>query len=124
MLHAIYFIDSTKPSPIGDDWKSWFLFYKWDVKASEGEIFLPVAPTRYRNLWPSDVLWFALDGVLLGYAKVLRVVDEGTQREVWYTAASIRRWSDVPKKVPWAATRQFISKVQGARWLAQMEKRP
>ncbi len=70
MNHFIYSMKSTDRAPAaGGDMKSWFEYYKWDV---DGHTFIPMPEDVVGELEPgaTSILWFAMDGILLGCVPV------------------------------------------------------
>ena len=70
MNHFIYAMNADDPAPAaGGDTKSWFEYYKWDVG---GRAFVPVPEASLidHELHSVDVVWFIMDGVLLGCCTV------------------------------------------------------
>jgi hypothetical protein len=70
MNHFIYAMNADDPAPAaGGDTKSWFEYYKWDVG---GHAYVPVPEAalidyEFRSV---DVVWFIMDGELLGCCHV------------------------------------------------------
>lgn len=72
MKHFVYAMKGSDPAPAaGGDTRSWFMHYKW---SAEGEAFVPLTAAV---IPPSagDLLWFVLDGQLLGCVMLIRVED-------------------------------------------------
>lgn len=70
MNHFIYAMKADDPAPAtGGDTKSWFEYYKWDVG---GHAFVPVPESALTDLefQALEVVWFIMDGELLGCCKV------------------------------------------------------
>ncbi len=69
MNHFIYAMKSSDPAPAaGGDTKSWFEYYKWDV---DGHAFIPYPDAALGFEHPNSIiLWFVMDGVLLGCVPV------------------------------------------------------
>lgn len=70
MNHFIYAMKADAPAPAtGGDTKSWFEYYKWDVG---GRAFVPVPEAALIDYEHQsvDVVWFIMDGELLGCCKV------------------------------------------------------
>lgn len=86
----------SEPDPMKTgDTKSWFLFYKWMV---EGETHFDVTENEkhslYRDLKEGDRLWFEMDGWLLGYVEVIRVMEDPTRDvwEIWYNGEACHKF--------------------------------
>lgn len=70
MNHFIYAMNSSDPAPAtGGDTKSWFEYYKWDVG---GHAYVPVPEAALLDYEAQsvDVVWFLMDGELLGCCPV------------------------------------------------------
>lgn len=85
--HFVYRLIGDEPDPIGaGDTRSWFYYYKVD---QDGEVWLAwmeeVAPSA------GDWLWILLDGLLVGVAKILRMMDDplNNRKEVWYDTKNL-----------------------------------
>jgi len=90
MSHVIYRMKGDDPAPqAGGDTKSWFYYYKWNT---EEPVFVPVDLGFRVTL--GDFIWFILDGIVLGYARVSLVqLDESRDRkEVWFHSAHACRF--------------------------------
>lgn len=68
MKHFVYSMKGEDLPPAGDGTTSgWFYYYKWDV---DGEAYMPFPEnlaTGEASPEPGDLLWFVMDGNLLGY---------------------------------------------------------
>lgn len=76
MSHFIYAMRADDPAPAtGGDTKSWFYYYKWDV---DDFAYVPVDEAAMLGFDPkldgTDVLWFVLDGALLGCVPIHAVM--------------------------------------------------
>ena len=123
MAHFLYKMSSTAPAPAGDgDTKSWFFHYKWCV---EGEVYVPVR-RPFLPVEVGDYLWFCLDGVVFGGARILRVEEEQSQgrQELWYADITSQQLEQ-PVTVPaeWLIS-QRVSPEEGARWLGLRQRTP
>jgi len=69
--------------------QSWFFYYKWRPD-EEDEVFVPVGKDDLEGVEPSDMLWFFMDGRLVGRAVVSRVEWDyvNARKEVWYHTTS------------------------------------
>lgn len=85
MKHLAYVMVSTSPAPAGDgDTKSWFEYYKWNG----GETFVPVS-FPFLSAEEGDLLWFVMDGKVLGGAPILRVETPSLpvqRQELWFNS--------------------------------------
>lgn len=121
MRHYLYPIDSVRKAPAaGGDMKSWFYFYKWDVV---DETFVPVTGEYVRcfcNVTPGDLLWFAVNKLLVGYVEILRVEQELSQGllELWYDA-SHKKELERPKVLDLVVA-GWCS--EGERWLEEVNE--
>lgn len=139
-MHILYAMKSADKAPAaGGDMKSWFLYYKFDV---DDEVYVPVVPTEqvvidsedmkktetysgFVNAGEGDHIWFAMDGVLLGYAKILRVIEDmiNSRHEVWYDAGKAVRFPDAhvedvrPALVPYA-TGRILEDEKAKHWMS------
>ena len=120
MKHLIYNMRSSDPPPSGyGDTKGWFYYYKWKV---DEEVYVPWS----LELTPEagDVLWFAMNGVVLGCTIVLRVLtdDLNGRLEVWYLGSQIY---EVNKYLDVAIGRDSLTPEEGSEWLNNLlEKNP
>lgn len=76
MSHFIYAMRAEDPAPAtGGDTKSWFYYYKWDV---DDFAYVPVDEAAMLGFDPkldgTDVLWFVMDGALLGCVTIHAVM--------------------------------------------------
>jgi hypothetical protein len=122
MKHVLYNMQGAAPAPAGDgDTKSWFEYYKWDV---DGEVFVPVQDTRAKE---GDVLWFAMDGDIIGCAIVLRlfqsVLSQNGGWEIWYRGDRI--YKAVKRADVAMISEEILPQEQGDAWLNDiLEKNP
>lgn len=86
MRHYLYSIHGMDPDPIrSGSMKSWFLHYKWRLDEDD-DVFLPVPEDSFAEAVVGDILWFVLDGALLGCGELLRVFvsDANDWKELWF----------------------------------------
>lgn len=120
MRHHLYLMSSIAPAPAGDgDTRSWFFFYKWNV---EGDTYVP-QKRPFLEAEQGDVLWFVLDGCVLGGAPITRVELEysANREEIWYRGESLLA---LPVPVPVAGAYLSARSVPanlGADWLASAQ---
>jgi len=129
MNHFLYFMKSNAKAPAGDgDTKSWFLYYKWNI---EGESWVPKEAPFY-EAEPGDMLWFVIDGTLLGGVPILRIENPSLphqNQDVWYDAGKIlespegglREGEQVDYLLVQGAAR--LKQEVGDRWLAAARSR-
>jgi hypothetical protein len=88
MKNYVINMDGAAPDPISSgDTKSWFFHYKWNgVGEEDNEVFFPIEKGVLPDVGEGDVLWFVLDGVMIGCALVIRVMQDYTndREELWY----------------------------------------
>lgn len=95
MRHHLYLMTSDAPAPAGDgDTRSWFFFYKWNA---DGELYVPQR-MPFLDVAAGDMVWFVMDGCVLGGAPVIRVEEEMRHQEIWYAGDAVRAFS-VPMPV-------------------------
>lgn len=120
MKHLIYNMRGSAPPPAGyGDTTGWFLRYKWDV---DGQVYVPWTKETIPEV--GDILWFALDGAVLGCAPVLRVTsdDLNGRLEVWYVGNQVCK---VIKYVDVAMNKDSLTPEEGSDWLNNLlEKNP
>jgi hypothetical protein len=83
MRHFLYRMKAADPAPTGvGDTATWFKYYKLE---DGGETYVPAAEESYDAL-EGDLLWFVMDGTVIGYAPILRQVDDGMngRLELWF----------------------------------------
>jgi hypothetical protein len=119
MQHFLYSMTSTKQAPAGGgDTESWFRFYKLEARE---EVYVP-SSRAYDDLKEGDLLWFAMDSVIIGYAPLLR-----QQRDEINDAWEL--WFDSSKYVaapqPFAQVDSWMTTVpelQAQGWLRQISE--
>lgn len=122
MRHFIYDVQSSAPAPAGGfDAGSWFRFYKWDVA---DEVFVPVAGSYRPDFFDcekGDLLWFSVDGVVVGCAPIVRVMDEPAQMktEVWYNAGERQV---MPSEVLSDAVTGVVPQELGEEWAKKVKE--
>lgn len=119
-LDYLYSMVGTDRAPMADgDTQSWFRFYKWQT---EGEVYVPWSASLPERPLRGDRLWFALDGVLLGGAYILRVTESRgfstgeLIQELWYAPldgveaeAEVRLGHDMSACVPTAVAGTWLA---------------
>lgn len=95
MKHVIYRMRGSDPAPAGDgSTESWFRYYKWPAESEPSfEAFVP-RRAPFLDVEPGDLLWFAMDGHVLGCVPLLRVDTPSlpTQvQELWYRSAEVEQ---------------------------------
>lgn len=86
----LYVMHGEKKAPAGTGTvDSWFRYYKWEV---EGETYVPQSPP-IQDVQEGDILWFIMDGEVLGYVPLLHVREDAIngRQEFWYNADKIYR---------------------------------
>lgn len=118
MHHFLYNMVSNTPAPAGaGDTDSWFRHYKLE---SGGETFVP-SKEEYEAL-EGDLLWFAMDAVIIGYAPILRQLEDGFNNkwELWFDSTQY-----VPTPQPFAQVDSWATTVPEAQakgWLKCIEE--
>lgn len=102
------------PCKTGDT-KSWFYFYKWNVS---GEAFFPVKEEP--EVTSGDMVWFCLDGVVLGCALIHRVQYDPMNQvyELCYVGEAVHRLIK-PIRLKGAWDKGFVPTKQAERWRAK-----
>jgi hypothetical protein len=85
MHYLIQLVGDSKDPINSGDMRSWFYYYKWAPGADE-EIFFPIGEDEFPDIKDGDVLWFSMDGDLIGKAHLTRVVQDDFNdcKELWY----------------------------------------
>lgn len=86
MQHYLYRMTGIDTAPAGTGCtRDWFYYYKWNVA---GATFVPVKESP--AVEAGDMIWFAMDGCLLGSAMIEDVMDDpiSGHTEIWYDPES------------------------------------
>lgn len=114
--HILYKMVGKAKAPAGTgDTASWFRHYKWQV---EGDVFVPAA-VPFLHARPGDLIWFVLDGILLGHAIIADVREDvfGRRQEIWYQGHTVRPHPKAKKlRGRWG---KYAPKKQAERWLKE-----
>jgi len=89
MHYAICMVGQDKDPINSGTTASWFFYYKWRP-GEDDEVFFPIPEDAVPAIQANDVVWFVLDGKVVGNATLLRVeLDEMNDRkELWYNCLS------------------------------------
>jgi hypothetical protein len=116
MRHFLYNMRADAPAPVGmGDTETWFKYYKLE---DGGETFVPL--TEAYDTLEGDLLWFSMDSVIIGYAPVLRQVeDEANNRwELWFDSTKYVDATECRAGVPEWGT--MIPEEQARLWLDRL----
>jgi hypothetical protein len=86
MRHWIKKLIGSDPDPIhSGDMRSWFFHYKWRPE-DDDETWYPLGEDEFPEIGGGDVLWFCLDGTVIGSVRVIHVFidDMNDRKEVRY----------------------------------------
>lgn len=103
MQHYIYSMVAAAPAPAGlGDTKSWFDYYK---SGAGPEVFVPFTAEQLpAKVLPNvgDALWFAMDGLIFGVARITDAMDDYVtgKVEVYYDSDHIVPVLDSPDALP------------------------
>lgn len=97
--------------------ESWFKYYK--LKAP-GEVHVPARIELCYDALEGDLLWFAMDGVIIGYAPILRQLDDAINDrvELWFNSSEYVDAQECRAGVPsWGVV---IPEAQARLWLDRL----
>lgn len=114
--HFPYVLTGTTPVPGGGDAKSWLEYYK--INPGAGETYIPHADPSLRGAKDGDILWFIFENEVLGYSRILRIVEDpiNDRVEVWYNAENFVPFKGLSKVPPTAISVPLPSET-GEEWL-------
>ena len=87
-------------APVGTgDTRSWFYHYKVGIG---GEVFVPVFSGEADEMGETNLLWFVMDGVVIGYVPLRRqVMDNFNGRlELWFNSDEYTDIADFDEEFP------------------------